>query len=169
MALHQTIVDKCLKTLTQKQLVKTVTDIRYPTRTETYMLAALEPSSELTGGPWKFMDKELDTEFIKLLCDVCLKIITNKDYMKRSRVTQTELTVQHVETLLEVLILDGKIEGIPAFDVLEDDDVQGSDGDEDVVFSRKRKRGGSAIDHSDSDARRRQRGRGDPESEAEDD
>lgn len=42
------------------------------------MLAALEPSSELTGGPWKFMDKELDTEFIKLLCDVCLKIITNK-------------------------------------------------------------------------------------------
>lgn len=26
--LHQTIVDKCLKTLTQKQLVKTVTDIR---------------------------------------------------------------------------------------------------------------------------------------------
>lgn len=26
--------------------------------------------------------------------------------------TQTELTVQHVETLLEVLILDGKIEGV---------------------------------------------------------
>ena len=38
------------------------------------MLAHLDPDVELTGGPW-FTDKELDTEFIKLLSDVCLKVI----------------------------------------------------------------------------------------------
>ncbi|KAI0726702.1 RNA polymerase Rpc34, partial [Fomitopsis betulina] len=69
--LHQTIVDKCLKSLTQKQLVKIVNDVRI------YMLYNVEPSVELTGGPW-YTDKELDTEFIKLLTDVCLKIIRDR-------------------------------------------------------------------------------------------
>ena len=32
--------------------------------------------------------------------------------MKRSRVTETELTIQHIEMLLDVLILDGKVEQV---------------------------------------------------------
>ena len=38
------------------------------------MLAHLEPSAELTGGPW-YTDKELDADFIKLLSEICLKIV----------------------------------------------------------------------------------------------
>ena len=38
------------------------------------MLAHLEPSVELTGGPW-YTDNELDTEFIKLLSTACLHYI----------------------------------------------------------------------------------------------
>lgn len=41
------------------------------------MLEQLKPSTELTGGPW-YTDKELDTEFIKLLSDVCFKILKDK-------------------------------------------------------------------------------------------
>ena len=41
------------------------------------MLAHLEPSAELTGGPW-YTDKELDAEFIKLLSDICLKIVRDR-------------------------------------------------------------------------------------------
>ena len=41
------------------------------------MLEQLKPSAELTGGPW-FTDKELDTEFIKLLSDVCFKIVKDR-------------------------------------------------------------------------------------------
>jgi hypothetical protein len=39
-----------------------------------YMLAHLEPSVALTGGPW-YTDNELDTEFIKLLNTACLRFI----------------------------------------------------------------------------------------------
>ena len=38
------------------------------------MLYNIEPSVEMTGGPW-CTDKELDTELIKLLSDLCLKIV----------------------------------------------------------------------------------------------
>ncbi|KAI9061468.1 RNA polymerase Rpc34 [Trametes sanguinea] len=78
--LHQTVVDKCLKSLTQKQLVKTVPDVRHPTR-KIYMLVNVQPAVELTGGPW-YTDKELDTEFIKLLSDVCLKIVQDRSTPK---------------------------------------------------------------------------------------
>ena len=41
------------------------------------MLFHLEPSVEVTGGPW-YTDKELDTEFIKLLSAACLKFIKDR-------------------------------------------------------------------------------------------
>ena len=41
------------------------------------MLYDLEPSSTITGGPW-YTDNELDTEFIKLLMDACMKFIREK-------------------------------------------------------------------------------------------
>lgn len=42
-----------------------------------YMLFHLEPSVEVTGGPW-YTDKELDTEFIKMLLKACLKLIRDR-------------------------------------------------------------------------------------------
>ncbi|TBU23658.1 RNA polymerase Rpc34 subunit-domain-containing protein [Dichomitus squalens] len=164
--LHQTVLDRCLKSLTQKQLIRTVNDVRHTTR-KIYMLAHLEPSVELTGGPW-YTDKELDAEFIKLLSDVCLKIVrdhsfpkatqgedtpvrqlyplTHSSYptasqilelIKKIRVTETELTVHHVEMILEVLILDGKTEKIPAFHVPEPALDEDQESREEVQHSRK--------------------------------
>ena len=49
---------------------------QHPTR-KIYMLFHLEPSTEMTGGPW-YTDKELDTEFIKLLTAACLKFIRDR-------------------------------------------------------------------------------------------
>ena len=40
------------------------------------MLAGLEPSISLTGGPW-YTDNELDTEFIQHLMDACYKFISD--------------------------------------------------------------------------------------------
>ncbi|CDO68539.1 hypothetical protein BN946_scf184998.g36 [Trametes cinnabarina] len=134
-------LSQCLKSLTQKQLIKTVTDVRHATW-KIYMLFNLEPSVELSGGPW-YTDKELDTEFIRLLTNVCLKIIRDRSMAKaknsdngtvrqlypvshasypnaaqisnllnKSRVTGTVFTVEHVEMLLQVLILNGKVEKV---------------------------------------------------------
>ncbi|PCH37542.1 hypothetical protein WOLCODRAFT_140917 [Wolfiporia cocos MD-104 SS10] len=144
--LHQTVIDRCIKSLTQKHLIKAVKSVKYPTR-KIYMLAHLEPSVEMTGGPW-YTDNELDTEFIKLLCSACLRFIRDRSlpkqkgsdsqsdarllypisaapsyptaqqiltFLGKSRITETQLNVEHVEMLLNVLVLDGEIEKVPAF------------------------------------------------------
>lgn len=48
------------------------------------MLYHLEPSVEMTGGPW-YTDNELDTEFIKLLCSASLRFI--RDRVRSVRMT----------------------------------------------------------------------------------
>lgn len=144
--LHQTVIDRCLKSLVQKQLIKSVKGVKYPTR-KIYMMAHLEPSVELTGGPW-YTDNELDTEFIKLLCSACLRYIRERTlpkhkhddsrpssqplypasagisypnakevltFLSKSRITETQFTEEHVEMLLNVLVLDGDVERLPAF------------------------------------------------------
>ncbi len=41
------------------------------------MMFNLEPSVEVTGGPW-YTDNELDTEFIKMLKTACLQYIRDR-------------------------------------------------------------------------------------------
>ncbi|ESK97494.1 rna polymerase iii subunit rpc34 [Moniliophthora roreri MCA 2997] len=140
---HQTVIDRCLKTLQQKQLIRKVQSVQHPTR-KIFMLAHLEPSIALTGGPW-YTDNELDTEFIETLVRACFKIVQEKSFPKQrsqrneralypiskgfqyptaefvqkklreARITPTELSVEHVEMLLNVLVLDGEIEKLPGF------------------------------------------------------
>lgn len=62
------------------------------------MLFHLEPSTEMTGGPW-YTDKELDTEFIKLLTAACLKFI--RDRVRRPKphcVTQLSIASTELST-----------------------------------------------------------------------
>ncbi|KAI0943330.1 hypothetical protein AcW1_002518 [Taiwanofungus camphoratus] len=177
--LHQTVIDRCLKSLTQKQLIKAVKSVKYRTR-KIYMLYHLEPSVEMTGGPW-YTDNELDTEFIKLLCSACLRFIRDRSipkqkvsehrslhsfplypisaapsyptaqqiltFLSKSRITETQLSVDHVEMLLNVLVLDGEIEKVPAFgaalwDANANDERQESE-EEQESKKRNRKEGDS--------------------------
>ncbi|KAI0363406.1 hypothetical protein BV20DRAFT_1058085 [Pilatotrama ljubarskyi] len=188
--LHQTVIDRCLKSLTQKQLIKAVKSVKFPTR-KIYMLAHLEPSVEMTGGPW-YTDNELDTEFIKLLCSACLRFIRDRSapkpkggdpssssgllypisaapsyptaqqiltFLSKSRITETQLSVEHVEMLLNVLVLDGEIERVPAFgatmwDTSEDPNAAEA-SDDDRELSRRPKR--KSREDDDSPKRKRKR------------
>ena len=136
--LHQTIMTRCLKTLEQKQLVKSVKSVKFPTR-KIYMLYDLTPSIELSGGPW-YTDNELDTGFIHELSMACLRYIQSRSwskdgrssalypathtaelptassvhtYLKNARITDTQLDQEHVVALLDLLIYDKEIEKIP--------------------------------------------------------
>ncbi|KAI6094378.1 RNA polymerase Rpc34 subunit-domain-containing protein [Pisolithus sp. B1] len=203
--LHQTVIDRCLKSLAQKQLVKSIKAVRHPTR-KIYMLAHLEPSVELTGGPW-YTDNELDAEFIKLLSSACLHYIRDRSFPKqnskrlaqnqirlyaigaapsypsaqqiqhflsKSKITETELGVEHVEMLLRVLELDGEIEKIPAFSANAwnppSDSEAASSGsesdpsDDERSHSKKRKRGKI----KESSKLKRRKTKDDSESELED-
>ncbi|KZT63169.1 hypothetical protein DAEQUDRAFT_734121 [Daedalea quercina L-15889] len=202
--LHQTVIDRCLKSLTQKQLIKAVKSVKYPTR-KIYMLFHLDPSVEMTGGPW-YTDNELDTEFIKLLCSACLRFVRDRslpkassssppnsmllypigaapayptaaqvlNFLRKSRITETTLEVEHVEMLLGVLVLDGEVERLPAFGAaMWENSVEatmgdGSDDDTRSSGSKKRKRKDKDRDSSSRKRKRSKRSRSDTESESED-
>ncbi|KAI8972446.1 RNA polymerase Rpc34 subunit-domain-containing protein [Trametes punicea] len=190
--LHQTVIDRCLKSLSQKQLIKSVKSVKYPTR-KIYMLAHLEPSVEMTGGPW-YTDNELDTEFIKLLCSACLRFIRDRSapkqrggdassasavlypisaapayptaqqvltFLSKSRITETQLNVEHVEMLLNVLVLDGEIERVPAFGAAmwDTSDDRGARASDDERSKRRKRKAREAEEDDEDDTTRRRRKR----------
>lgn len=63
--LHKSILDRCVKSLESKNYIKSVHNVKYPTR-KMYMLAGLAPSEDITGGAW-FTDGVLDSTFINTL------------------------------------------------------------------------------------------------------
>ncbi|KAL1920771.1 uncharacterized protein VTP21DRAFT_11406 [Calcarisporiella thermophila] len=149
--LHQQVVMRCLKTLEQKQLVKSVKSVKNPTR-KVYMLYELTPSTEVTGGTW-YTDQELDVDFIENLQKACFKYIQSRSYPPRaenavypanyvhfptatqvrrfiteSRISSVELSLEDITALLDTLIYDGKIEKVtPVYDPADwgDDDDEG--------------------------------------------
>ncbi|GAA5998294.1 hypothetical protein JCM5350_005219 [Sporobolomyces pararoseus] len=69
--LARTTMTKVLKILEGRKAIKTVKSVKFPTR-KIYMMAGVQPSVELTGGPW-FTDNELDTELVDTLKKVVQK------------------------------------------------------------------------------------------------
>lgn len=76
--LHQHVVLKCLKSLESQRYVKSVKSVKYPTR-KIYMLYNLQPSIDVTGGPW-FTDSELDVEFINSLLTIVWRFTAERTY-----------------------------------------------------------------------------------------
>ncbi|KAJ3537369.1 hypothetical protein NMY22_g5611 [Coprinellus aureogranulatus] len=198
--LHQTVIDRCLKTLIQKRLIKRVPSVQHPTR-KIYMLEGLEPSVALTGGPW-YTDNELDTEFIQHLMDACYKFIYDMSFPKRrdapegalypisnqpeypsaqsirnslrkARLTETDLSVEHVESLLNVLVLDGRIEALPSFgaNLWDATAINDESESEDEKRSRKKRKhdsDDSADEKKRSKRKRKKSSRGSSDEDSED-
>lgn len=76
--MHQHIVMRCLKLLESQRYIKLIKSVKHPTR-KIYMLYNLQPSIDVTGGPW-FTDSELDTEFIDSLLSVIWRFICQKTF-----------------------------------------------------------------------------------------
>lgn len=76
--LHQHIVVRCLKSLENQRYIKSIKSVKHPTR-KIYMLYNLQPSIEVTGGPW-FTDSELDSEFIESLLTVIWRYVASKTF-----------------------------------------------------------------------------------------
>ncbi|KAJ9190042.1 hypothetical protein P3X46_001278 [Hevea brasiliensis] len=114
--LPDNVVNKSLKVLQAKNLIKEVVNIQNKGRKH-YMATEFEPSKEITGGAW-YVEGNLDTEFIQILKEQCtkqiykLKVATLEgvtDSIKRSGVLNVELTKQQIDEILKALVLDNEI------------------------------------------------------------
>eukprot|EP01041_Mallomonas_annulata_P007617 gene7617-15600_t len=69
----QQILTKTLKTLEQRNLIKSVRSVSSKSK-KLYMLHDLVPAKEITGGPW-YTDQEFDHEFIEELCRFVVQFV----------------------------------------------------------------------------------------------
>ena len=133
--LHQNVVTKVIKALEAKQIIKSV-KTKNSTR-KVFMLFDVEPSLEITGGPW-FSENELDVEFIEGLAIACYKFIASRStasngnpesllpvgysgyatleqihtFITVSGITNVEIGISDLEFVVNTLVYDGKIEKV---------------------------------------------------------
>ncbi|XP_061343587.1 uncharacterized protein LOC133289621 [Gastrolobium bilobum] len=114
--LPDNVVKKSLKFLQSKNLIREVVNIQNKGRKH-YMAAEFEPSKEITGGDW-YTEGSLDTEFINLAKDVCMRYIFRQkvstregvlEWSRKSGVFAVEVTTQQIEEILRTLVLDDEI------------------------------------------------------------
>lgn len=91
--LHQHVVVRCLKSLENQRYIKSIKSVKHPTR-KIYMLYNLQPSIDVTGGPW-FTDSELDSEFIDSLLGVIWKFVASKSYPYVFKAPTSDANVFH--------------------------------------------------------------------------
>lgn len=80
--LHKSILDRCLKSLEGKNYIKSVHNVKFPTR-KMYMLAGLAPSEDVTGGAW-FTDGVLDENFINSVAGFIEYTVSRKSWYEVS-------------------------------------------------------------------------------------
>lgn len=115
-SLPNNVVDKSLKSLCSKGLIKEVVTVWSKSRKH-FLASEFEPSSEITGGKW-YDQGTLDTEFINFLKDQCLKHIRNMkiatvdmvaNAVRRSRVLKNDCSSQEIGEIVRALILDNDV------------------------------------------------------------
>ncbi|XVF26592.1 hypothetical protein REPUB_Repub14bG0031000 [Reevesia pubescens] len=109
-------ITKSIKSLLSKNLIKEVKNIQSRGRKH-FISAEFEPSNAITGGAW-YVEGSLDTEYINVLKEQCwrkiysLKVATLEgvtDAIKRSNVSQIELSKLQIEEIVKALVLDNEV------------------------------------------------------------
>ncbi|KAL8698722.1 MAG: hypothetical protein Q9224_001722 [Gallowayella concinna] len=85
--LHMTVMQRCLKTLEGKNYIKQIKTAKFPTR-KTYMLAGLQPSEDVTGGPF-YTDGVLDDEFVHQMALWTERYIVGRSWSKSTDATRS--------------------------------------------------------------------------------
>lgn len=118
--LQNTQINKAIKVLEQKKLIKSFKSVLAKTK-KYYILYDLQPAPEHMGGIWYGSDLEFDRELVNDLTDQCYQyalykgsVTTEelKNHIKDSKISQVELQLDDVQKLVDSLVFDGKIEPI---------------------------------------------------------
>lgn len=130
-----TALNKTLKSLETKKLIKSVQSVN-ASKKKMYMLFDLEPDRSITGGAW-YSGKEFESEFVEILNEQCFHFLLERkqqvqqkylndpimrrtssfvlskeirDYIKNLGISRVELSTDDIETILNTLVYDGKVE-----------------------------------------------------------
>ena len=84
--LGQTQLNKVLKSLETKRLIKSVKSVN-ATKKKVYMLFNLEPDQSVTGGAW-YSENDFEAEFVEVLNQQCYRFLFHR--LEKSRQDHTE-------------------------------------------------------------------------------
>lgn len=121
--IQQQTLTKSLKTLETRQLIKSVKSVTSKSK-KLYMLYDLEPSKEITGGPW-YTEQEFDREFIDTLKEFVVLFIDNQtkdnanykgatvasiaENLTESQLSKVTLSADDVSLIVNSLVYDLKL------------------------------------------------------------
>lgn len=132
--LQMTQVNKILKSLESKKLIKAVNSVAAGKK-KVYMLYNLEPDSSVTGGAW-YSDQDFESEFVDVLSQQCHKFLLQKrehaqergldavslhnasfasssevlNFISQLGISKVALSTKDIETILNTLVYDGQVE-----------------------------------------------------------
>ncbi|KAL6068232.1 DNA-directed RNA polymerase III subunit RPC6 [Balamuthia mandrillaris] len=118
--LQQTHINKILRILEQRQLIKAVKSIAGRNR-KVYMLYDLEPSVKVKGNAFYTSDGLFDAEFVNILNEQCERYIAQQGwttlselstFIQNSGISTVALRPEDIQTIVNTLIYDGKVEEI---------------------------------------------------------
>nr|CAD7257642.1 unnamed protein product [Timema shepardi] len=135
-----TQLNKILKILENKKLIKAVKSVA-ASKKKVYMLFNLEPDRSVTGGAW-YCDQDFEAEFVDVLNQQCYRYLQQKSenikdckggpiaarnisyasskdvwkFISELGISKVQLSVEDIETILDTLLYDGKVERSVALD-----------------------------------------------------
>jgi DNA-directed RNA polymerase III subunit RPC6 len=118
--LQQTTINKILKTLQNRKLIKAVKSIAGRNR-KVYMLYDLEPSIKVKGNAFYTPDGQFDSEFVTVLNKHCYLHIEQEGsvtlesmatFIRNSGMSNVELKDEDVQQIIDTLIYDGKVDKV---------------------------------------------------------
>lgn len=98
--LHMTVMNRCLKHLEKINYIKPIKSVKFPGR-KTYMLASLQPSEDVTGGPY-YTDGVLDEEFVHQMAYWTEKYVASRSWWRppvNERDIKNKLSTEQAEDL----------------------------------------------------------------------
>lgn len=101
--LHMTTMNRAIKSLESKNLIKNVKTVKFPNR-KTYMLAKLQPTEDVTGGPFH-TDGVLDEEFVREMSHWTERYVIGRSWWlpplpeSKKRSSSKQLTQEQVEQM----------------------------------------------------------------------
>ncbi|TKX23370.1 putative RNA polymerase Rpc34 subunit [Elsinoe australis] len=97
--LVQAVINKVIKTLEGRVLIKSVKNIKAPAQ-KSYILAHLDPGDDVTGGPWH-SDGELDSEMIGISANVVIKFVESRSWDHKTVKVERHRSMSPIDMLGE--------------------------------------------------------------------